>query len=255
MRAVFFKDLSNYYKSSIVYVMSSILLLISGIMFFAKVFFYSESCQMAASVPPEYRGDFNFGSTVLSGLPSFVSFLLLFIIPFLTMRLFSEEKKLGTLELLFTYPITEFQLIFGKFFSCLLSLLPAIFVSALFPLTLIKQLPNMEWGYIISGYLGVFLFCIAGISIGMWASTMTDNQLIAGIITVVSLILFWIIGLPGEVLQGVWRDIFSALSFANNLETFMKGSIEVQNCAFFICVSIIFIYLTYYNLSARKWRG
>jgi ABC-type Na+ efflux pump, permease component len=255
MKAVFFKDLSNYYKSSIVYVMSSILLLISGIMFFAKVFYYSESCQMAASIPVEYRGDFNFGVAVLSGLPSFVSFLLLFIIPFLTMRLFSEEKKLGTLELLFTYPITEFQLIFGKFFSCLLSLMPAIFISALLPLTLMKQIPNIEWGYIISGYLGVFLFCIAGISIGMWASTMTDNQLIAGIITVVTLILFWIIGLPGDILQGNWKDFFSAISFANNLETFMKASINLQNVVFFICITLIFIYLTYYNLSARKWRG
>jgi len=255
MKAVFLKDLSNYYKSSTVYILSAILLLLTGVMFFAKVFYYSQNCLKFASMPSEYSNTYNFGSLVLSGLPSFVAFLLLFIIPFLTMRLFSEEKKLGTLELLFTYPITEFGLIFGKYLSCFLAIIPSILISAMLPLTLFKLIPNMEWGYIISGYIGVILFCLAAIAIGMWASSMTDNQLIAGIITVVSLILFWIIGFPGDILQGGWKDFFSAVSFANNLEDFMKGSVNLQNIVYFICISAFFIYLTYYNLSARKWRS
>ncbi len=255
MKAIFLKDLANYYKSSVVYVMSSLLLFICGLMFFGKVFYYSESCAQLSALPSEYRGAYNFGAAVLSGLPSLVAFLMLFIIPFMTMRLFSEEKKLGTLELLFTYPLTEIQIIGGKFFSCLLAVLPGIIVSALMPLILVKQVPNMEWGYIVSGYLGVFLFCMAGIAIGMWSSTMTDNQLIAGITTAVVMIAFWIIGMPGEILQGNWRDFFSAISFTNNLEPFIKGSVDSQSVVFFLCVTVLFLYLTYYNLSARKWRA
>ncbi len=257
MSAVFFKEVRNYYRSASVYILSALLLFIAGIIFFGRIYSYGESVSQMSAMPSEYRGDFSFSTAVLASLPSLVSFLLLFIIPFVTMKLFSEEKKLGTLELLFTYPLTEIQLIAGKFAGCFLAVFPAILVTALLPLNLIfmKLVPSIDWGYIAAGYTGVVLFCFAAIAIGMWASTLTDNQLIAGVITAVSLVGFWIIGLPGEILQGRWRDIFSALSFTNNLESFMRGSIELSNTVFFIAITLLFLYLAYYNLSARKWRA
>lgn len=252
LKVLFWKDLQNLYNSLSIYLLSAFILFVSGLVFFNKLYGYA---QIASNMDEAGAANITFSTAVLAPLSAIVSFMLIFVAPLITMKLFSEEKKMGTLELLFTYPISDFSLVAAKYLVAVVALLPAIFVSVLLPLILLPEVKTIDWGYLISGFLGVLLFLSAASAIGIWSSSLTDNQLAAGGITLILLLTFWMIGLPGDLLQGSWREIFHALSFSENLHSFVRGAIELKNLLFFVGVSSLFFYLTYYNLSARNWRS
>ncbi len=256
MFAVLKRELDSYFKSITAYLTASFLLLICGFLFYWRVMFYAEQSQVMAGAPSGMGMKLNFNTAILASLPGTVAFVLLFfVVPVMTMHLFAEEKKNGTLEVLFTYPLTEIDLIFGKYFSCFLAILPGILISAVFPLFLRAKMPHMDLGYLFTGYLGVILACIAGISIGIWASSITDKQIIACGLTIFVIMAFWIIGAPASMLTGNIKDVLTALSFSGNMETFTKGVIDLNSVLYFIGLSVIFLYFTYSNLSSRNWRG
>lgn len=256
MFAVLKRELGSYFKSITAYLTASFLVLIGGFLFYWRVMFYAEQSQVMAAAPPGMAMKLNFNTAILASLPGTVVFVLLFfVVPFMTMHLFAEEKKNGTLEVLFTYPLTEIDLIFGKYFSCLLAIIPGIIMTAIFPLFLRAKMPNMDMGYLISGYFGVFLACLAGISIGIWASSITDKQIIACALTIFVIMAFWLIGAPANIIGGDIKSVLDALSFANNMETFTKGAIDLNSVVYFLGISVIFLYFTYCNLASRNWRG
>ncbi|MDQ7822755.1 MAG: ABC transporter permease subunit [Candidatus Eremiobacteraeota bacterium] len=248
------KDLANYFKSPIAYVTTTFLLLLCGYLFFIRVVHYS-MVSMQAMMNPMYAKSLLINDQIVVPLLNNTAFLMLFFTPLFTMRLFSEEKKLGTLELLFTYPLTETQLIFGKLFSCAAVVLLGGLLTATFPLTLFKYVQNMDWSSVITGYLGIVLMSIAAISIGMWISSLTDSQIVAAFSTFASLLMFWIIGWTGTASPGPLSKFLTSISFLDNFDNFTKGVIDLNSVLFFVCFSILFLYLTYYNLISRKWRG
>ena len=256
MFAVLKRELGSYFKSITAYLTASFLVLICGFLFYWRVMFYADQSQVMAGAPPGMGMKLNFNTAILASLPATVVFVLVFfVVPVMTMHLFAEEKKNGTLEVLFTYPLTELDLIFGKYFSCFLAIIPGVIITAIFPLFLHSKMPNMDLGYLISGYLGVILACIAGISIGIWASSVTDKQIVACALTILIIMGFWLIGAPANIIGGDMKEILHAISFANNMETFTKGAIDLNSVIYFIGLSVIFIYFTYCNLASRNWRG
>ncbi len=256
MFAVLKRELGSYFQSITAYLTASFLVLISGFLFYVRVMFYAEQSSIMAGAPSGMGMKLNFNTAILASLPATVVFVLLFfVVPIMTMHLFAEEKKNGTLEVLFTYPLTEFDLIFGKYFSCLLAILPGIIISAIFPFFLHNKMPGMDMGYWLSGYIGVLLACTAGISIGIWASSVTDKQIIACALTILIIMGFWLIGAPASMLTGTEKEILQSLSFAVNMETFTKGVIELNSVLYFIGISVIFLNFTYFNLASRNWRG
>lgn len=256
MTAVFKKEMAAYFKSLTGYVAAAGLVLISGFLFYLRTVFYAEQSMLLAGAPPGMGPSLNFNKAILASLPASVIFLtLFFVIPIMTMRAFAEEKKTGTLEMLFTYPISESGLIAGKYLSCLIATLPGVLMTAAFPLFLLKKIPGMDLGYLVSGYTGVTLACMAGVAIGIWASSLSGSQIISSIASVTIFLALWLIGGPADLMTGTFGTVLKALSFANNMETFTKGCIDAASVAYFIGLTALFLYLTYYNLASRKWRG
>jgi len=252
--AIFKKDLANYFKSPVAYVTIPFLLLICGFLFYIRVNYYAQA-SMQAMMNPMYAKQLSINDHIIMPLLSNTAFLLLFFAPLFTMRLFSEEKKLGTLELLFTYPLTEIQLIMGKFFSCAIVVLLGPLLTATYPLVIFKYCPTMDWSNVLTGYLGLILMGFAFIALGMWISSMTDSQVISAFATFGALLMFWIVGWAASATPGAVGKVLSAISVLDHFENFTKGIIDSNSIIFYLCFIILFLYLTYNNLLARKWRG
>lgn len=236
--------------------MAAALITVCGILFYLRTVYYAEQSMLASSMPPGTAPKLNFNSAILASLPATVSFVMIFfVIPATTMHVFAEEKKNGTLEMLFTYPFTEFDLIAGKYIGSILAILPGAALTALFPIFLLKYMPGMDLGYLAAGYTGIILACLAGTAIGIWASSLTSSQILACSITILTFLILWLIGGSADLMDGIGREFLNAVSFSSNLETFTKGTIELPAVVYFIGLTLFFLYLTYYNLTSRKWRG
>ncbi|MCD4783477.1 MAG: ABC transporter permease [Candidatus Eremiobacteraeota bacterium] len=253
------KELRTYFNSTIAYAFFLIFLFIVGYLFTFTIFQYSDFSQLAIRNPMMMQ-KLNPAQSILTPLFQLMGFLLIFLVPVLTMRIFAEEKKLGTIELLFTYPVTEMQLVIGKF----LASTAILFIMFLFSFVYIILFNNVfafkgaevPWGIIFSGYLGIFLLSLSFMAFGMWVSSLTSDQVTSALATVGGLLLFWIIGsaqsqFTNPVLVGIVRQ----LSLVNHFQDFTKGIINTHHLVYFICFILFFVFLTVQVLEVRKWKG
>lgn len=176
----------------------------------------------------------------------------MFISPILTMRLISEDMKTGTDQLLLTSPVTVTDIVIGKFFSTVFVYLVALVITFLYPIYL-KLYSSPDMGSIIAGYIGVFLIGVTFISIGLFASSLTENQMIAGVIGFALILVLWLISWLGDVFSGKAKTIFQNLSFFDRLNNFLNGLVNLSDVVFFISVIIFFIFLTIRVVDKRRW--
>ena len=236
------RELRSYFTSLIAYVIITIFLVISG------YFFYTNLVMFVMWV----------GSDVKLGLWQYtfqdMRFLLLLLIPLLTMRLFAEEKKLGTIELLFTNPLRDLEIILGKYFACLLVFSTMLLLTVLYPI-LLEVVFSVEIGPIAVGYLGLFLLGSTFIACGLFVSSLTENQIVAAMSTVGVLVFFWFIdwneGIAGEKAVVILHQFSLFEHFAN----FTKGVIDTDDIVYYLSVIFLFVFLTSRSLESRKWRG
>jgi ABC-2 type transport system permease protein len=251
--AIFRKETANFFVSPIAYAVIASFLLISGFFFWANVSFMSLVSLQAAN-NPMIAARINLTDVVIRPLVQNMSIVLLFVIPLLTMRLFSEEKKSGTIELLLTYPITDLSVLFGKFLSAGLLLL--IMLGGTLPfLALLFGLGNPDPGTLMSGYLGLLLMGSAFMALGIFISSLTENQIVAAAISFGSALLFWVLSwsstLSGEKVGAVLRQ----LSILEHLESFNKGILALSDLSFFVLFTAFFLFLTLRSLETNRWRG
>jgi len=180
--------------------------------------------------------------------------VLLFVMPLLTMRLFSEEKKSGTIELLLTYPVTDLAVLFGKFLAAALLLL--VMLAGTLPfVVLLFAIGDPDPGTLLSGYLGLLLMGAAFMALGIFISSLTENQIIAATVSFGSALLFWVLSwsstLSGEKVGAVLRQ----LSILEHLESFNKGILALSDLSFFVLFIAFFLFLTLRSLETQRWRG
>ncbi len=251
---IFKKELRNYFNSSIAYVFFTFYLIITGYYFYVLMIRYSQM-SMYATRSMHMMSRTNPVDGVLSPLFSLMGFLMIFLIPVITMRLFSEEKKLGTMELLFTYPVTEMQIIMGKFLAALMVMLFIYGFSIVYMIVFTRYITPTPWGIIGSSYLGLFLLSLAFLAFGMWISSLTSDQVTAALGTVGGLLIFWVMGAGKFALSPRMGEIIEQLAMVNHFQNFVKGIIDTHDLVYFICFIFIFIFLTLQMLEIRKWRG
>jgi ABC-2 type transport system permease protein len=174
--------------------------------------------------------------------------------PAATMRLFSEEKKSGTIELLFTYPIRDWELLLGKFLAAL-ALYAAMLGISLLQLLMLRLFAPLEWGPILSGYLGLLLLGMAFLGLGILASSLTENQIVAAVGAFGVLLLLWVIGWSTEVAGPTLGPILSHLSIINHYDSFAKGVIESKDVIFYLNFTILCLFLTLRSMESKRWRG
>jgi len=203
---------------------------------------------------PNMQSALNITEEVVGPAFSTMSILVLFMTPFLTMRLFSEEKKSGTIELLMTFPIKDIEIIMGKFGACFLTFL-VMLVPTLFYQVILFILGKPELGPVISGYIGIILLGASFISLGILISTMTENQIIAAVVTFGALLLFWIIQWGASFAGPVFAKVLIQLSIIEHYQEFARGVIDTNDVIFYGLFAFFFLFLTMRSLESKKWRG
>jgi ABC-2 type transport system permease protein len=200
-----------------------------------------------------------FGGYVLpTGLWQFVfldmRLCLLLVLPLMTMRLFAEEKKLGTIELLWTYPVRDSQIVAGKFLACWLFFLIMLLLTAINPV-IFYRFYQFDVGPLLAAYLGIFLLGTAFIACGLFVSSLTENQVVSAMATYGILVFFWFMTWNEEAASQSILRMLLRLSLFDRFYNFSRGVIDTRDVAFFVLFAGLFLFLTLQSLSVRKWRG
>ena len=244
---VFRKELKSYFSSPIAFVVLFVFLVISGIFFFLYLQSFVE-----AQFDPRLQfieEGINLNDIVIRPFFGTISVVLLLLIPLITMRLIADERKGHTAELLFTSPVRITSIIIGKYLASLLLFGLMIVLSAPYVLVLIKY-GNPDLGPILSGYLGLVLMGASFLAVGIFASALTENQMIAAVISFGILLVFWIMGAT----SGAGDSIFGYLSIINHFENFAKGVIEVKDVTYYLSFTFLGLYLAYVTLDSERWK-
>ncbi len=170
------------------------------------------------------------------------------------MRLFAEEKKLGTSELLFTFPLRDGEILLGKFTACLFIYVLMLALTFLYPL-LLCSVWDLEIAPILSGYLGILLIGCAFISLGIFVSSFTENQIVAAMVTFAILLFLGIIAFNAGKTNAVMERILIHLSFLEHLDAFAKGVINTKSIIYCLNFTFFFLFLTLQSLKSNRWRG
>jgi ABC-2 type transport system permease protein len=246
------KEIRTYFTSPIAYVVIAVFLVLVGFFFYSLIWWFnSQAMQMAQN--PYYYQQININQMVFSPLYHNMSIILLLMVPLLTMRLFAEEKKIGTEELLYTSPLSVGQIILGKYLASLTVL------GAMLGLTSILSVFTFAYGNpeflpVLSGYLGLFLMGGAFISIGLFFSSLTENQIVAAILTFGSLLLFWIINWASYSAGGIWKDVLNYLSIFEHFDDLTKGILDTTDIAYYVSFAFFGLFLTHSVIQSRRWR-
>jgi ABC-2 type transport system permease protein len=251
--AVYKKELRLYFSSPIAYAVLGIFALVSG-WFFYNVFAFYTLISMQAAMNPMMARDLSVTEGVLRPLFQNVSVIMLLMMPILTMRLFAEEKKSGTIELLLTYPVRDGEVLLGKDLAALTVFAGMLVLTLVYPL-LVAWTTTLEWGPLVTGYLGLFLQGAAFIAIGILISSLTENQIVAAVATFGTLLFFWVISWASEAAGGALGRILSHLSITEHFDSFAKGVIDSKDVIYYLNLTILSLFLTLRSLDSKRWRG
>lgn len=232
--AIFKKEFKSFFISPIAYVFITVYLVVTNFLFFQGFFIINQA---------DMRGYFGL-------LP----WIFLFFVPAITMRTWAEEKKAKTLELLQTWPVSDVQVVLGKFFASFCFLAIAILLSVTIPIT-VFLLGSPDPGPILGGYLGALLMGAAYLAIGLWISSLTENQIVAFIIGVVATFILFIIGNPFVTLvaPSALVPVLSFLGLGNHFESIERGVVDSRDIIYYLSVIGFFLFLNVQSLGSRKW--
>ncbi len=246
------KELAGYFSSPIAYVVIFGFQLLFGFFFYNLVWWFnSQAMQMAQN--PYYYQQVNINQMVFSPLFHNMSIVLILVVPLLTMRLLAEEKKIGTEELLFTSPVSVGQIIAGKYLASLIVLAAMLGLTALLS-SFAFALGNPEAAPWLVGYLGLFLMGAVFMAIGLFFSSVTENQIVAAFLTFSALLLLLVLNWVTASGGGAWRSVLGYLSFSPHFEDIARGILDTKDIVYYLSFSFFGLFLTHSVIQSRRWR-
>jgi len=251
--AVFKKEIRLYFSSPIAYAVYAFFALVAG-WFFYNIFVFYTFVSMQAAMNPGMARETSVTDGVLRPLFSNMSVLLLFVLPALSMRSFSEEKRSGTIELLLTYPVRDGEVLLGKYAAALAVYLGMLAFTLVYSV-IVAWTTSVEWGPLLSGYLGLVLQGAACIAVGVLVSSLTENQIVSFLATCATLLFLWVIGWASDAAGGVWGRVVSHLSITEHFDGFAKGVIDTKDVIYYLDLSVLSLFLTLRSLDSKRWRG
>ena len=247
VRIIARRELAQYFTSPIAYLVAFSILILTGFLF------NSDLAQRANASAPD-------GTAVLSAF----GFFTIFFAPLLTMRLFAEESREGTLELMLTLPVRDGDIVLGKFagawlyFSLILglTLVYEVILLAITTFSGVQYSPELDLGPVISGYMGIWLFGGSALAVGMLFSAMTENQVVAGFLSIAALFILWLGDYAGLVVQNrAVAEVIRTLSLQAHYSTsFLIGVIRFEDVVFFLGLIVSMIFITTRVLESLRWR-
>ncbi len=233
--AILKKELQTYFYSPVAYIVFSAFLLLIGYLF-CMVLFNSRF----ATLEPLF---FNVG------------FVVMLATPILTMRLISEERRSNTLELLLTSPISPVEVVLGKFLACYVLYVVLLVLTLQYPYTMMAHAPAMDTGPIVAGYVGLLLLGAAFISFGLFASSLSENQIISAMISFGGLLMFWIVGWVKVAMADYkFGEVLAQLSLLERFQQFVRGVIDSGNVIFFLAFTVVWLFVTTRVIESQRWR-
>ena len=255
--AIYRKEMGHYFVSPIAYVVIGAFLVITGLFFNAiltGVMQQSMSMEMQGmrfGMPP----NIDVPAEVMRGFFGLLSTLVLFITPMLTMGVYAEERKRGTMELLMTSPVTEVEIVLGKFLASLtlfaIMLLPtAGYVAFMY----FRSDPTPPWSLMLAGYAGILLLGGSLLALGTFLSSLTESQIIAAVLTFAAFLLVWVLDIGVRNATSTVASVLSYLSVIRHYEDFTRGVIDTSGLIYYASFLFLFIFLTVRSVDSMRWR-
>ena len=238
VQAVAWKEIQVYFGTPIAYIVGMIFLALTGIFFAAGV------------VPSENNP---FPEATLSNFFQWSTIILILLAPALTMRLLAEEQKLGTIELLLTSPVRDWEIIVGKYAASFAFLVAMLGLTLYYPL-LLYIFAEPDLGPIYSGYLGLLLYGAAALAIGMLTSTITSNQIVAGFVAMGIIAALSFVHFSSDLVGGFASVLINEIGLQSHFEDFGRGVIDTKHVVYFLSVTAVFLFLAIRALEFRRWR-
>ena len=245
------KELRSYFASPIAYVIIGLLALLIGWFFYVYLLVFVEQSQRMSMMG---GGNVNVNEQMIRGVLQNAAVIILFVMPMITMRTYSEEKRSGTIELLLTSPLTDFEIIIGKFLGAM-GLFCAMLVVTMIDVAILFRLGNPEWRPIAAGYLGLLLMGGCFISVGLLISSLTKNQIVAGFMTFAVFLMLWVINWLADSSGPTGQAILSFLSITDHFDDFTKGIIDTKHLAYYVSFITFGLFLTAKSVDSERWRG
>ena len=234
IQAVAWKEIQVYFSNPMAYIVGLIFLAVTGFFFVIN---------FGDPFPEASLTDFYQGATII----------LIFLAPALTMRLLAEEQKLGTIELLLTSPVRDWEVIVGKYLASLVFYLAMLAMTGYYAI-LLFIFSDPDPGPIYSGYLGLVLYGAAALSIGILTSTLTSNQIVAFVVSAGILMLLYFADTGSGVVGGIWSTLVSEIGMRSHFNDFDRGVIDTKHIIYFLSVITVFLFLSIRALESRRWR-
>lgn len=246
------KELKGYFASPIAYLLLTIFAVLFGFFFFAAVEFFAQ-----ASMESQMSGrsfPMNVNQQIIAPLFSNATVVFLFLIPMISMRLFAEEKRQGTMELLLTSPIHDWEIVLGKFLGAL-SMYAALLVITALDIGLLYIYGKPAWAPILTGYLGLLLQGGCLLAIGAYISTTTKNQIVAAGATFGVCLLLYVLNWTTDMAQTTTSKVIAYCSVLSHFEPFSKGLIDTKDVVFYLSFIFFGLFLTTRSLESLRWRA
>ena len=247
------REIKAYFSSPIAYILIGFFALLFGYFYYALLsFFERQSMQMGMGMGGPQT--MNVNQMLISPLLVNATVILLFVFPLITMRTYSEEKRSGTIELLLTSPLTDLQIILGKFLGAML-LYCAMLAVTLLHVALLFLYGNPEWKPILTGYLGLLLMGGSFLSVGLLISSLTKNQIVAAMATFGVFLMLWVINWIGSFVGPTAQAVLQYLSITDHFDDFAKGIIDTKHLVYYFSFISLGLFLTMKSVDSERWRG
>jgi ABC-2 type transport system permease protein len=246
------KELRSYFVSPVAYLLLTMFAVIFGFFFWNSVGYFVFMGMEAQMRDQPIR--MNINEQVIRPLLANTSVIGLFFIPIITMRLFAEEKRTGTIELLATSPVRDGEIIIGKWLSSVLLYMFLMIFSGI-SLVYLFRFGNPDWKPLLVGYLGLLLQAGALLAVGTFISTLTRNQIIAGAATFAICLLLWVLEWVTGFQQDTWAKVLAYFSVITHFESFSKGLIDSKDVVFYASMMLLALFFTARSMESMRWRS
>ena len=245
------KELTSYFRSPIAYGVMAFFALIAGYFFYVAVVYFVQRSMQSAMMGQSVPMDLN--ELVIRPLFSNISVVGLFLIPMITMRLFAEEKRTGTIELLVTSPLTDLEIILGKWLAAMFLYLSMLALSAV-SVAVLFLYGQPDWRPVLVGYLGLLLQGGCLLAIGTFVSTCTKNQIVAGVAGFAICLLLWVLSWVSSFETSVTGRVVAYLSVLDHFDSFSKGVLDSKDIIYYLSVIFVGLFLTARSMESLRWR-
>jgi ABC-2 type transport system permease protein len=248
------KELKSYFAGPIAYVAIGLWAFLYGYFFVTILYYFLRQSMSMNQFGMQGPQAVNVNQQLIRPVLQNVMIMILFVMPMVTMRTYSEEKRSGTIELLLTSPVTDWQIILGKFLGAM-ALYGAMLLVTMIHVVILFVYGRPEWKPIVTAYIGLFLMGGCFISVGLLISSLTRNQVVAGIATFSVFLILWIITWIGSFMGGTFDQLTQYLSIVDHLDDFSKGVIDTKHVIYYLSFITFGLFLTAKSVDTERWRG